>query len=189
MATLLVSQGVPMLLAGDEFLRTQRGNNNAWCQDNPISWIDWELAVQNADFLRFTREMIALRKRHPALRRRQFFRGTGLKGDLEPDVLWHGPEPESSPFSHYSRSLALVLDGSQTEREPDRDFYVVCNAWREPLPFRVPVSPSRRPWRRTVDTALASPLDIVPTDEGPRVPFQTTYLVAPFSTVVLVSEG
>jgi glycogen operon protein len=188
-ATLLLSQGVPMLQAGDEFLRTQKGNNNAWCQDNELSWVDWELAVKNADFLRFTREMIVLRKRHPALRRGQFFRGTGLKGDCEPDVLWYGMELDSSPFTGYSRSLAMVLDGSQTEREPDRDFYVVCNAWREPLGFHVPASPSQRPWRRAVDTALASPLDIVETDDGPRVPFGATYLVAPFSIVVLISEG
>src|SRR5262249_48445701 len=69
-ATLLLSQGVPMLLAGDEFLRTQGGNNNAWCQDNETSWVNWELGVKNADFQRFVREMIALRKRHPVLRRR-----------------------------------------------------------------------------------------------------------------------
>src|SRR5207249_2197735 len=76
-ATLLLSQGVPMLLSGDEFLRTQQGNNNAWCQDNDISWVDWSLATKHADFLHFVHEMIALRKRHPVLRRRRFFRGTG----------------------------------------------------------------------------------------------------------------
>ena len=67
MATLLLSQGVPMLLAGDEFLRSQRGNNNAWCQDNDVSWLDWELSKSNAEMLRFTRSLIAFRKRHPAL--------------------------------------------------------------------------------------------------------------------------
>src|SRR5207244_7262266 len=88
-ATLLLSQGVPMLLAGDEFLRTQQGNNNAYCQDNAVSWIDWTLAETNADFLRFVRGMIALRKRHPALRRRGFFRGVGPEGEPA-DVEWHG---------------------------------------------------------------------------------------------------
>src|SRR5581483_2819838 len=72
MATLLLSQGVPMLLAGDEVLRTQQGNNNAWCQDNEVSWVNWDLSIKNADFLRFVRELIALRKRHPVLRRRSF---------------------------------------------------------------------------------------------------------------------
>ncbi|HEY2786911.1 MAG TPA: glycogen debranching protein GlgX [Fimbriiglobus sp.] len=74
-ATLMLSQGVPMLLAGDEFLRTQQGNNNAWCQDNEIGWVDWKQAEENADFLRFAREMIGLRRRHPALRRRRFLTG------------------------------------------------------------------------------------------------------------------
>jgi glycogen operon protein len=188
LATLLLSQGVPMLLAGDEFLRTQQGNNNAWCQDNEIGWVDWSLAAANADFLRFVREMIALRKRHPALRRRAFFRGRGPKNDQEPDILWHGIAPGWPDFSFSSRSLAFTLDGSQTGREPDRDFYVVCNAWCEALPFVVPYAPSRRPWRRVVDTALASPLDIVLPDEGPRVPAGVAYPVAPFSLVVLMSE-
>src|SRR5262249_18234185 len=107
-ATLLLSQGVPMLLAGDEFLRTQHGNNNAWCQDNEISWVNWNLAAENADFLRFVREMIALRKRHPALRRRTFLRGAGPDGTQRPDVIWHGITPGRPDFSAFSRSLAFV---------------------------------------------------------------------------------
>src|SRR4029077_14484342 len=88
MATLLLSQGVPMLLAGDEFRRTQQGNNNAWCQDNDISWVDWTLAKKNADFLRFVTALIALRKRHPALRRQRFFRGSGPSGKERPHIIW-----------------------------------------------------------------------------------------------------
>src|SRR4029077_12732325 len=89
LTTLMLSQGVPMLLAGDEFLRTQKGNNNAWCQDNALSWIDWTLAEKNAEFHRFATMLIALRQRHPALRRRSFLRGTGPKNNLRPDVIWH----------------------------------------------------------------------------------------------------
>jgi glycogen operon protein len=189
LATLLLSQGMPMLLAGDEFLRTQGGNNNAWCQDNEISWVDWSLAERNADFFRFAREMIALRKRHPALRRRRFFRGSGPKKNLPPDVIWHGVEPGVPDFTGTSRSLAFVLNGALTGREPDRDLYLICNAWREALAFRVPVAPGGRPWRRVVDTAQPSPLDIVEEEEGPRVRANTVYLVAPFALVVMVSEG
>jgi glycogen operon protein len=189
MATLLLSQGVPMLLAGDEFLRTQRGNNNAWCQDNDLSWLDWSLAEKNADFLRFTRMMVALRRRHPALRRRNFFRGSGPRRDMVPDILWHGVEASEPDFSPWSRTLAFALDGSLTGREPDRDFYVLCNAWREPLGFHVPPSPSGRPWRRVVDTALPSPLDIVEDGEGPSVPVDSRYPAAPHSLVVLMTEG
>jgi glycogen operon protein len=189
MTTLLLSQGVPMLLGGDEFLRTQGGNNNAWCQDNEVSWVDWDLARTNADFLRFVREMIALRKRHPALRRPHFFRGTGPMGDLEPDVVWHGVEPHQPDFSATSRSLAFALDGRATAREPDRDFYVACNAWREPLAFRIPASPSGRAWRRVVDTSLPSPADIVGLEEGLAVPVESRYTLVPFATLVLVSEA
>ena len=82
-----------------------------------------------------------------------------------------------------------MLDGRRTLREPDRDFYMAFNAWREPLPFRVPPAPQGRPWRRVIDTALASPLDIVGLDEGPAVGVGTVYSVAPFSTVVLIAEG
>jgi glycogen operon protein len=180
-ATLLLSQGVPMLLAGDEFLRTQGGNNNAWCQDNAVSWVDWSLAERNADFLRFVREMIALRKRHPALRRRDFLRHT--------DVSWHGTQPYRPDFSASSRTLALVLDGRQTGREPDRDIYIAFNTWREALAFTVPPAPQRRPWRRAVDTALAPPLDVVGDGEGPVVAEWTAYTLAAFSLVVLIGEG
>jgi isoamylase len=179
-ATLLLSQGVPMLLAGDEFLRTQGGNNNAWCQDNAVSWVDWSLAERNAGFLRFVREMIALRKRHPALRRRNFLSGG--------DVVWHGVIPFKPDFSPWSRSLALALDGRRTGREPDRDIYMAFNAWTQTLPFRIPPAPQGRPWRRAVDTALALPLDIVGLDEGPRLAVGATYPVMPYSTVVLIAE-
>jgi glycogen operon protein len=189
MVTLLLSQGVPMLLAGDEFLRTQHGNNNAWCQDNDIGWVDWSLAVKNGDFLRFTREMIWLRKRHTALRRRSFFRGRGPHGHQPPDVIWHGVEPGQPDFGPNSRTLAFALDGSQTGREPDRDFYVAFNGWREPIGFRVPLSPSGKAWRRIVDTALASPLDIVGEDVGPLVAAHTQYPVAPHSAIILISES
>lgn len=180
-ATLLLSQGVPMLLAGDELLRTQQGNNNAWCQDNAVGWVDWSLATPNGAFLRFVKEMIALRRRHPALRRRTYPR--------EGDVIWHGIEPYRPDFNAWSRSLALVLNGSRTGREPDRDLYMVFNAWVETLNFIVPPAPQGRPWRRAVDTALAPPLDIVGLDEGPQVPVGAPYPVAPFSVVVLIGEA
>jgi glycogen operon protein len=179
LATLLLSQGVPMLLAGDELLRTQGGNNNAWCQDNEVSWVDWSPAERNAGFLRFVREMIALRKRHPALRRRDYLRGS--------DVIWHGVLPYKADFSSWSRSLALALDGRRTGREPDRDIYMAFNAWIGTLNFRIPPAPQGRPWHRVVDTALDSPRDIVGLDEGPRIEVGSTYPVVPYSTVVLIA--
>ena len=189
MTTLMVSQGVPMIMAGDEFLRTQHGNNNAWCQDNPISWVDWTLRDRNAGFYRFVKMIIALRKAHPALRRRTFFTG-GSRGQ-PPEIFWHGTEPARPDFSAGSRSLAFALDGRRCDRPNvvDRDMYVAMNAWVEPLDFKIPAAPSGRPWRRVVDTALPSPEDIVPDDEGPRVSVLQLYRVQPHSMIILISES
>ncbi|MBY0523555.1 MAG: glycogen debranching protein GlgX [Gemmataceae bacterium] len=188
MATLLLSQGVPMLLAGDEILRTQRGNNNAWCQDNETSWIHWDLMQRNADFLRFVREMIALRKRHPALRRRVHLQGSVPGGPQPPDVIWHGVEPGQPDFNPSSRTLAFALNGALTGREPDNDFYIACNSWSQAVGFRLPMAPSGRPWRRVVDTAQPPPLDIVAEEEAPLVAAHTTYTLTAFSLIVLITE-
>jgi len=197
-ATVMLSQGVPMILAGDEFLRTQNGNNNAWCQDNETSWVNWSLADENADFLRFYREIIWLRKRHPALRRRRYFRNESRSsakpaeskpGEFGQEIVWHGVEPFRPDFSGTSLSIAFSLDGRQTYREPDCDFYVAVHAGGEARAFRIPPSPSGRPWRRVVDTALASPADILDEDKAPNVPFDVRYLVAPSSLMVLISQS
>jgi glycogen operon protein len=180
LTTLFMSQGVPMLLGGDEFLRTQQGNNNAWCQDNALNWLDWSLAERHGGFLRFVRELSALRRRHPALRRRTFLR--------EGDVIWHGVEPYRPDWSSQGRVLAMVLNGGRTGRESDRDIYLACNAWQEPLRFRVPPAPQGRPWRQTINTALAPPNDIVGEDEGSILAVGATCVVAPYSAVVLIGE-
>jgi isoamylase len=133
--------------------------------------------------------LIQFRRQHPALRRRNFFHGRGPQSALRPDIIWHGVEPNQPDFSSRSRALAFTIDGSLTGREPDCDFYVALNAWREPLPFRIPPSPSRRPWRRVVDTAQPSPRDIVRPEEGPVVTPGSVYAAASYSVVVLVSEG
>jgi glycogen operon protein len=188
MATLLLSQGVPMLLAGDEFLRTQLGNNNAWCQDNEISWLDWSLAERHADFLRFVREMITFRKHHPALRRRSFFRGDGPNGNLQPDVIWQPRIPGEPAFTKEGHTLALVLDGSQTDREPDNDIYIAVNNSEAPMEFQLPVAPSGHPWVRVLDTAFAAPQDIVREEDAMVVPVGIRYVLESFSLIVLVSR-
>jgi glycogen operon protein len=187
LTTLMISQGVPMILGGDEFLRTQKGNNNAWCQDNEVSWVDWRLKDANADFFRFTTMLIELRRRHPVLRRREFLRGSGRDNSLRADIVWHGVEPFNPDFTPGSRTLAFCLDGKETCREPDRDFYVACNAWIDPVAFRVPRAPNGQPWRRAIDTSFLSPLDILGLDEGPVVDHDVLYQVAPHSLIVLVS--
>jgi glycogen operon protein len=188
MATLMISQGVPMIMAGDELLKTQQGNNNAWCQDNSISWIDWSLRERNAGFLRFVRMIIAFRKAHAVLRRRTFF--TAERTGQPPEIIWHGTQPAQPDFGADSQSLAFALDGRRSDRPDvvDRDIYVAMNASAQPLAFKIPAAPSGRPWRRVVDTALPSPHDIVPEDEGPRVRVLRVYRVQPHSLIVLVSE-
>jgi isoamylase len=188
MATLFLSQGVPMILAGDEGLHTQGGNNNAWCQDNALSWLDWELMEKNAEHLRFVREIIGLRHRHPALRRKKFFEGRGPRGNQPADVRWHGVELGRPDFSSQSRALAMILDGRRTGHEPDQDFYIALSAWKGPLDFKIPPSPQGHSWRRVVDTSLPAPQDIIPEWEGPVIQALRPYTVRPFSVVVLISE-
>ncbi len=186
-ATLMLSQGVPMILAGDEFLRSQQGNNNAWCQDNETSWVDWSLRQRHADFFRFARSMIHFRKRHPALRRQDFLDGYGPRGGPHrPDIAWHGAEPHRPDFSPASRVLAFALDGEQTGREADCDIYVAINGAREATRFVLPTSPHGRPWRRVVDTAQPAPLDFVEEADAPIITEHSLVLPA-LSLIALVA--
>ena len=187
-ATLMISQGIPMLLGGDEFLRTQQGNNNAWCQDNKMSWVDWSLTESHADFQRFVKEMISLRKRHPILRRKTFM-NTPRMG--VPDVIWHGVEPCEPDWSDTSHVIAATLDGRGCDRPGliDRDLYIAFNAHWEPKSFRIPGSPTARRWRRAVDTSLPSPLDAVGLDEGPIIEVGQVYEVEARSMMIFISEA
>jgi isoamylase len=189
MATLMLSQGVPMILGGDEVLRTQAGNNNTWCQDNATNWVDWTLCERNADFLRFVQMMIRLRLAHPVLRRRTFF--TGERGGHPPEIVWHGIDPARPDFSYDSRSLAFALDGRRSDRPNflDRDIYVAMNAYTRALEFKIPAAPTGRTWRRIVDTSGESPSDIAEENQAPSVAVLETYRVEAHSMIVLVSEG
>ncbi|HHH40112.1 MAG TPA: glycogen debranching enzyme GlgX [Sedimenticola sp.] len=182
---LLLSQGVPMLLAGDEVLRSQQGNNNGWCQDNELSWFDWQLLERNGGMLRFVREMIALRKRHPSLMRRRFLRGELVKGRDLPDVSWHGSELEAPPWDDpEARCLAFTLAGIG-EGEPD--LHVMMNLSDERVGMALPPL-SGRHWERAVDTWRASPDDIL--SPGRRRPWpHERYPVEPRSLVVFESTA
>jgi glycogen operon protein len=157
-AILLLSQGPPMLLAGDEMLRTQAGNNNAYCQDNEVSWIDWSLTERNADFLRFVREMIRFRKRHASLRRRRFLNGGSARGTALPDIRWYSPEGETPDWSNAdARALAFLLAPQEAGEPP---LFVMINMHAASVTMRIPALAGRT-WHRAVDTALAPALDIV----------------------------
>ncbi|MFO7398928.1 MAG: glycogen debranching protein GlgX [Actinomycetales bacterium] len=160
LATLFVSQGVPMVLAGDEIGRTQHGNNNAYCQDNELSWVDWSLVERERDLLEFVRSLAALRRRHPVFRRRRFFRGTG---DGTRDVVWltpAGAEMREADWHNGARSLAVFLNGDaisepgpRGERIRDDSFLLLFNAHHEPVTFTLPGSEYGPGWEAVIDTA------------------------------------
>src|SRR3569623_979516 len=179
----MLSQGAPMFVAGDEHRRTQQGNNNAYCHNNEISWIDWSLVEKNGDMIRFFSEMIAFRMRHPMLHSGQFFTGEKNQRGLA-DVIWHGVEIDAPQWNDpEARQLAFTLGGAGD----GEDLHVMLNtAWYD-AEFQLPVVEGRR-WFRAVATALPSPQDIA--SEGKEVPVAgQTYLVTQRSVVVLVSRN
>ena len=191
LATLMLSQGLPMILGGDEFGRTQKGNNNAYCQNNELSWYDWHLVEKNQEIVRFTRELIALRKQHPCLRRAHFFSGQDTDQDGLPDISWHGIVPNQSDWSSGSKSLACLIDGSCPEIDDqgsDNDLYLMFNAFEKALSFSLPESPAGKRWLRVLDTSLPSPHDICPEGNELSVKAGRRYQVAPRSLVVLMSD-
>ena len=177
---LLLAQGVPMILGGDELGRTQRGNNNAYCQDNAVSWLDWSLLETNADLFRFAARLIRFRKAHRSLRRRTFF-----DDDAVPGVAWHGPSLGPPDWDGDSRALGMHLLGT----DGDEPIYLFANAHREPCRFELPSLAAGLVWRRFVDTSLAAGEDAlepgreVPLPAGPR-----SYTAGPRSVVVLVGR-
>ncbi|MEE9425911.1 MAG: glycogen debranching protein GlgX [Methylococcales bacterium] len=182
-AILLLSQGVPMLLAGDEVLKSQGGNNNAYCQDNGVSWFDWQLLDKNHDMLRFVQQMIAFRKRHPNLMRRRFLTGKPNSHRPLADIVWHGyalTEPLwADPDACY---LAFTLDAVSDSEEP---LYVMINMGENSVEAPLPIFPDYI-WYLAVDTSHQSPQDIV----EPTQQIQCTnahYVVKPRSVVVLES--
>ncbi len=159
---LLLSRGVPMFVAGDEVRRTQKGNNNAYCQDNEVSWFDWTLVEKNRGLHRFWKRVIEFRKRHAALRRGQFFSGAVNERRLK-DVAWHGTKLNTPGWTDpHARALAMTLAGFNG----DPDLHVMMNMYWDSLEFELPAAPGRR-WWKAVDTAQAPPGDIA--DPGGEV--------------------
>jgi isoamylase len=178
---LLVSRGVPMITAGDEVARGQQGNNNAYCQDNPIGWFDWELPARNAGLLRFWTGLIALRRRNRALRRDEFW--TGLPDERGvPDVTWHGTELAPPDWNDpQGRAFGCTIAG--LDGEPD--LHLMMNMHNQALEFRL--DPGRS-WARVVDTALDSPYDIAESG-GEQAVTTAGYLVTAHSVVLLRTLG
>jgi glycogen operon protein len=170
-ATLLLSQGTPMLLAGDELGRTKNGNNNSYCQDNELNWVDWDgVDESNRKLLTFVRELIALRRRHIVLHRRRFLHGRMVDGEEVDSIIWltaDATEMGPQDWNRWQgRSIAFVLNGdagqyhltAQGEPLPDDHFLVVLNAHPEPVTYRTPAARWHRDWELVVDTALDEPM-------------------------------
>ncbi|OGF99345.1 MAG: glycogen debranching enzyme GlgX [Candidatus Glassbacteria bacterium GWA2_58_10] len=157
LATLFLSQGVPMILSGDEGRRTQQGNNNAYCQDNEISWLDWGRLEENRDLVEFTRRLIAFRKAHPVFRRKSFFSGLDHDNDGRADIEWYESSGHAVRWNISRPVLAAFLNGTMAEtgnHEEDTDFYLMFNSGRESRRFVLPRPPGGALWGRVLDTAL-----------------------------------
>jgi glycogen operon protein len=164
LATLMLSQGIPMLVGGDEMGRTQQGNNNAYCQDSEISWYDWDLAATNAEQVEFTRRLIELRFAHRIFRRRRWFEGRSIRGSDERDIAWFTPQgtmmTEKDWNVGYAKSICVFLNGeamaepdARGERVVDDTFLWLVNAHFEPLAFALPPDEWGSSWTRVFDTS------------------------------------
>jgi isoamylase len=170
LATLLFSQGVPMLLAGDEMGRTQDGNNNAYCQDNAVSWIDWNLSPADRELMDFVTRLIQLRRDHPVFRRRNFFQGQEIRGTGNKDIHWikpDGTEMSDHEWAHdFARSLGVYLSGDalgEVDRRGrpihDDNFILLFNAHHERIDFRLPILCAGCVWQVVLDTHYHAGLD------------------------------
>ncbi|MDO5675015.1 MAG: glycogen debranching protein GlgX [bacterium] len=186
---LLLSHGVPMLAAGDEFGRSQGGNNNAWSQDNTTSWIDWRLAEKNKDLLRFFTMLIRLRRNHPVFRRTSFYPPQGESKHLtaSSDICWYGQNGRKPDWGHESRTLAFLLKGASVPLRPEDDFFVMLNgSTNTPAVFTVPSPPDKEQrWVRIIDTAASSPMDINLPEQGMPVLTGQNLRIVPMGCMVL----
>ena len=160
-AMLMVSQGVPMILSGDEVGRTQNGNNNAYCHDTALGWFDWTAVDTNADLLQFVRNLVAFRRAQPVLRSQWHLTGRDYMGGGYADVSWHGTNAWDADWSAGSRVLAFLLAGNHARggSEPGDDVYVAMNMHWQGLEFHPPQAPNARRWHVVANTGATSPFD------------------------------
>ena len=189
--TLLLSQGTPMLLSGDEFRRTQGGNNNAYCQDNELSWLNWTNQETYAEIVTFLRKAIHTRLTHPVFRRPDFFEGQDHSANLLPDITWFASDGKTPDWSQLNHFLAFRLDGSKAEIFADRDdndFFIMCNTGATDMTVKTPSLNKGKKWYRFIDTSVPAPNDF--TDHGSEelLEEQKTYILPARTMAVLLGK-
>ena len=187
---LLFSSGTPMLLGGDEFARTQHGNNNAYCQDNEISWFDWGAAASNKELTEFFRKAIALTRRFPILQRRKFYLGRDLDADGVPDLAWYSGDLGTPQWRDANtRTVCMQLDASEdgSDNVVDRLFFIL-NSHYEPQLIKLPQLGADRGWHRSIDTSLPAGEDSLEVGQEVVIDPADHYIVNPRSTVVLFAQ-
>lgn len=185
MVCLMVSQGVPMFAAGDEFRRTQMGNNNAYCQDNEISWVNWNLEKKNQELFNFTRKAIQLRKLHPVFRRKKFF--SGSKAEIE----WYDVDGKNPDWSNMKRFLGFKLVGSSVLDEtgkPDNDFYVAGNTDIYDVTITLPTLSKGKRWYYVADTSVDGEEGFVEPGKETLLQEQQRYVLPTASFVILIAK-
>jgi isoamylase len=187
MAMLLVSQGVPMILMGDEVAQSKLGNNNTYSLDTEINWLDWSLRDRNKEHFRFVKNMIAFRRAHPVLRNQEFFRYDDTGGCYS-DMSWHGTRAWQPDWG--GRVLAFMLSGRHGEAGTAKDdfLYVAMNMYWEALPFELPRLPDGIRWRVFANTGMPSPEDVFEPGKEPELTEQAGFLVGGRSVVILVGR-
>ena len=186
--TLMVSQGTPMLLGGDEFRRGQQGNNNAYCQDNDISWFDWGNCSMNHGLIEFTKKAIRLRREHKIFRREEFFHGD--RGNT-PDIQWYEKDGSNPDWCKISRFLAFRLSGLSDVKpgeKPDNDFFVAANTDRTDAMIRLPTIKDGRKWYRVADTSIEDESCILDVENAESLLAQERYILPSVSMLVLVAK-
>lgn len=190
-ATMMLSQGVPMLLAGDEFRRTQRGNNNAYCQDNPISWFDWDLVSKHQDLIRFVQALIQFRRSCPTVRRRSFFTGQGSEANERRDVGWYSAAGGPAAWGSHDSALTCLMNAparSDNQRDDLLHLLLMINPTASTRDFRIPSAASSDDWRLFLDTAAEPPADVFPCLNG-RSPNAVKERLQPRSLICFVADS
>jgi glycogen operon protein len=189
-AMLMVSQGVPMILMGDEVGRTQHGNNNTYCHDNELNWQDWNLLKTNADLFKFFKHCIAFRNAHPVLRNRYHFQNRDYAGSGYADITWHGTKAWNADWSPSNRTVAFMLCGKHAKAGTvtDNYIYVAINAHWESHWFEIPGLPPGMQWGVFANTGAPSPEDSWEPGQEPVLENQHGLLLGDRSVVILVGK-